>query len=146
MISIISNHRFENRSRKIYSFSKSILYTVPNYREEKKKYKQRSFIFVSIFSPYHQNSSFESNRIVFSRRITKKKILLLPRNQLHAIFSLSLFSFLSFFLPTRTFSPIDKKIHGNACKTRAGTSKSSNRWKKKKEKKKKKTGLNRIEF
>lgn len=144
MISIISNHRFENRSRKIYSFSKSILFRI--IERKKKKYKQRSFIFVSIFSPYHQNSSFESNRIVFSRRITKKKILLLPRNQLHAIFSLSLFSFLSFFLPTRTFSPIDKKIHGNACKTRAGTSKSSNRWKKKKEKKKKKTGLNRIEF
>lgn len=144
MISIISNHRFENRSRKIYSFSKSILFRI--IERKKKKYKQRSFIFVSIFSPYHQNSSFESNRIVFSRRITKKKILLLPRNQLHAIFSLSLFSFLSFFLPTRTFSPIDKKIHGNACKTRAGTSKSLNRWKKKKEKKKKKTGLNRIEF
>lgn len=144
MISIISNHRFENRSRKIYSFSKSILFRI--IERKKKKYKQRSFIFVSIFSPYHQNSSFESNRIVFSRRITKKKILLLPRNQLHAIFSLSLFSFLSFFLPTRSFSPIDKKIHGNACKTRAGTSKSSNRWKKKKEKKKKKTGLNRIEF
>lgn len=144
MISIISNHRFENRSRKIYSFSKSILFRI--IERKKKKYKQRSFIFVSIFSPYHQNSSFESNRIVFSRRITKKKILLLPRNQLDAIFSLSLFSFLSFFLPTRTFSPIDKKIHGNACKTRAGTSKSSNRWKKKKEKKKKKTGLNRIEF
>lgn len=142
MISIISNHRFENRSRKIYSFSKSILFRII----ERKKKNTSNEVSFSYRSFLHTIKTRASNRIESFSQITSRKILLLPRNQLDAIFSLSLFSFLSFFLPTRTFSPIDKKIHGNACKTRAGTSKSSNRWKKKKEKKKKKTGLNRIEF
>lgn len=142
MISIISNHRFENRSRKIYSFSKSILFRII----ERKKKNTSNEVSFSYRSFLHTIKTRASNRIESFSQITPRKILLLPRNQLHAIFSLFLFSFLSFFLPTRSFSPIDKKIHGNACKTRAGTSKSSNRWKKKKEKKKKKTGLNRIEF
>lgn len=140
MISIISNHRFENRSRKIYSFSKSILFRII----ERKKKNTSNEVSFSYRSFLHTIKTRASNRIESFSQITPRKILLLPRNQLHAIFSLFLFSFLSFFLPTRTFSPIDKKIHGNACKTRAGTSKSSNRWKKKKKEKKDRVESNRI--